>query len=317
MINEYVKKLIDNLPDNMNNVKQPHSEVKPVELKPVIIDLVLDGGAFNGSYLVGALYFLKEMENRNYITIRRISGCSIGSFIAFMYFINKLDMIETICELGMKEYKENHSLSIVKNIKSHIIPIIPEDICDKINNKLYISYYNIHKQEKVIKSVYKSIDHLIDTIIKSSFVPFVIDGNMMYKNKYIDGITPYMFKIEPGVHILHLDLLGIDKMYNMFNIKNEKTPTHRILSGLLDIHNFYIKQCNTHMCSYVDEWNIINKSIYNGKMLLEQIIIYIIYGLIQLEKLVEPYNIHNTLIYKIVVQIIKDVFIILFQQYCI
>jgi hypothetical protein len=306
MINEYAKKLVENLPDTIKNTKQP-----------ITIDLVLDGGAFNGSYLVGAIYFLKEMENRNYIKIRRISGCSIGAFIAFMYFIDKLDMIEPVCEMGMKEYKEKHCLSIVKNIKSHIVPMIPEDICNTINNKLYITYYKIDQQQKIVKSEYKSIDHLLDTIIKSSFVPFVIDGNMTYKNNYIDGITPYMFKTEPGVHVLHLDLLGIDKMYNMFNIKNEKTPTHRILSGLLDIHNFYIKQCNTHMCSYVDEWNIINQSFYHCKLVLEKIIITIIYSLIQLDKCATPYNIHNTLIYKIVVQIIKDVSIILFQQYCI
>ena len=305
MINEYVKKLIDNLPDNIQNTKQP-----------IVLDLVLDGGAFNGSYMVGALYFLKEMENRKYIKIRRISGCSIGSFIAFMYFINQLDMIETFCEMGMKEYKENHTLSIVRNIKSHIISIIPDDICSKINNKLYISYYNIKNQHKVVKSVYKSVDHLLNIIIKSCFIPYIIDGNMMYKNKYIDGLTPYMFKVEQGVNILHLDLLGIDKIGNIFNIKNEKTPTHRVLSGLLDIHNFYIKQCNTQMCSYVNDWSIMNKLIYNCKIVLEKIIIIIIYNFIKLEKWAKPY-IHNTLIYKITIQIIKDVLLILFQQYCV
>ena len=56
MIHEYVIKLIDNLPDDIKNVPEP-----------VVIDLVLDGGVFNGSYLVGALYFLKEMEKRKYI----------------------------------------------------------------------------------------------------------------------------------------------------------------------------------------------------------------------------------------------------------
>ena len=50
MIEQYVNKLIDNLPDNIKNTK-----------KPIVLDLVLDGGVFNGSYLVGALYFLKEM----------------------------------------------------------------------------------------------------------------------------------------------------------------------------------------------------------------------------------------------------------------
>jgi len=49
----YINKLIEVLPDKILNQKQP-----------VHIDLILDGGAFNGSYLIGALMFLKEMEDR-------------------------------------------------------------------------------------------------------------------------------------------------------------------------------------------------------------------------------------------------------------
>ena len=81
MIQHYVDKLIENLP-----------------LKTFVkhLDLVLDGGIFNGSYLIGALYFLKEMEKREYIVIDRISGCSIGSICAFLYLINELDMVTEI-----------------------------------------------------------------------------------------------------------------------------------------------------------------------------------------------------------------------------
>ena len=60
MINDYVNKLIENLPDDIKNRTMPEE-----------IDLVLDGGVFNGSYHVGALYFLKEMERRKYIKINR------------------------------------------------------------------------------------------------------------------------------------------------------------------------------------------------------------------------------------------------------
>ena len=70
MIDEYVNKLIENLPESSKKLQN--------------IDLVLDGGLFNGSYLVGALYFLKEMERRQYIKIDRISGCSIGSIVGFL-----------------------------------------------------------------------------------------------------------------------------------------------------------------------------------------------------------------------------------------
>ena len=88
MINEYVIILIENLPVDIKNVNE---QIK--------MDVVLDGGLFNGSYQVGALYFLKEMENRKYIKIERISGCSIGSIVGFLYFIDSLDLMPKLYDL--------------------------------------------------------------------------------------------------------------------------------------------------------------------------------------------------------------------------
>ncbi len=304
MINEYVTKLIDNLPDSITQ-----------STKPIIIDLVLDGGAFNGSYLIGALHFLKEMEKQNYVQIRRISGCSIGSLVAFIYFINELEMVNNICEIAMADFKEKRALPFVKNLKSLVISKTPSDICSKINNKLFVSYYNLNKNKKVVKSVYKSPEHLINTIVKSCFIPYLIDGNIMYENKYIDGINPFIFKEEIGVKILHLNLFGADKLQNLLNIKNEKTPSHRIMTGLLDIHNFFIKQSDTPMCSYVNEWTPMTKTVYNFKIVLEKIIILLIYVLVYFEKYTQHYF-HDTIGYKIIVLIIKDIFAILFDHCC-
>ena len=39
----------------------------PQENIPKEIDLVLDGGAFNGLYMLGGLFYIKEMEKRNKI----------------------------------------------------------------------------------------------------------------------------------------------------------------------------------------------------------------------------------------------------------
>ena len=74
LIEETTNKLIEFLPNTSKNIGK--------------IDLVLESGAFNGSYLVGALFFLKEMEKKKYIYVDRISGCSIGALIGFLYFIN-------------------------------------------------------------------------------------------------------------------------------------------------------------------------------------------------------------------------------------
>jgi hypothetical protein len=304
MINEYVIKLIENLPDDLKNSKTP-----------LRIDLVLDGGIFNGSYLVGALCFLKEMEKRNYIIIERISGCSIGSVVAFLYFIDALDEMPKLYDIVKNEFKEKYRLPTIKEIKKHLQNKIPENICEKINGRLYICYNNIKKGSKTIKSQYKNVDEIMNTIIKSCFIPYLIDSEILYEGKYIDGINPYIFSQEPNKKILFLDLFGYDKIGNLLNVKNEKTNYHRILSGLLDIHNFYIKQTNTQMCSYVNDWSFTNMGFNYIKILIEKMLIYITYFLIYFKNKI-PATFETTVLYKILSKITHEIFIIILETYC-
>ena len=306
MINDYVIKLIENLPDDLKNSKTP-----------LRLDLVLDGGIFNGSYLVGALCFLKEMEKRNYIIIERISGCSIGSVVAFLYFIDALDMMPQLYDIVKKEFQNGYKLPTIKDIKKHLKDRIPDDICEKINGKLFICYNNVRKCKKSVISQYKDTDEIFDTIIKSCFVPYLIDGNFLYGNKYIDGMNPYIFNKVPDKKILYLDLFGYDKIGNLLNVKNEKTNFHRILSGLLDIHSFYIKQSNTQMCSYVNDWSVNNKTFNYIKVLFEKLIMNFIYLVIYFKTIMPlGYDFENTIIYKIISKITHDIFIILLETYC-
>ena len=304
MINEYVIKLIENLPDDLKNSKTP-----------LRIDLVLDGGIFNGSYLVGALCFLKEMERRNYIIIERISGCSIGSVVAFLYFIDELDSMPQLYNIVKNEFKEKYRLPTIKEIKQHLQGKIPDNICEKVNGKLYICYNNIKKGSKTIKSQYKNVDEIMNTIIKSCFIPYLIDNEILYEGKYIDGINPYIFPQEPNKKILFLDLFGYDKIGNLLNVKNEKTNYHRILSGLLDIHNFYIKQTNTQMCSYVNDWSFVNIGFNYIKLLIEKMLIYITYFLIYVKSKI-PSTFETTVLYKILSKITHEIFIIILETYC-
>ena len=306
MINEYVIKLIENLPDDLKNSKTP-----------LRIDLVLDGGIFNGSYLVGALYFLKEMEKRKYIIIERISGSSIGSLVGFLYFIDALDTMPNLYDITKKEFKENYKLPTLKNLRKYLEGRIPDDICEKVNGKLYISYNNVRKCKKTLKTQYKNSDEILDTIIRSCFFPYLIDGNFLYDNKYIDGINPYIFNPVPDKKILFLELYGYDKIGYLLNVKNEKSNYHRSLSGLLDIHNFYIKQTNTHMCSYVNDWSINYKTFNYTKTLLEKFIVHFIYLVIYFKNIIPfCYDFENMIIYKIISKITQDIFIILLETYC-
>jgi len=301
MIDEYVNRLIENLPDETKNIQH--------------IDLVLDGGMFNGSYLVGALHFLKEMERRKYIKIERISGCSIGSVVAFLYYIDALDIMPKLYELVNAEFKHKYTLNTLKTLKILLQERIPNDICSKINNKLFICYNNVKKRKKIVRSTYKNVDDIINTIIKSCYVPFLIDNNMLYKKKYIDGMNAYIFKKQENRKILHMELFSYDKFIYALNIKNEKNNFHRILSGLLDIHSFFIKKSNTPMCSFVNDWNIINKFNYRLKIIGENVCLYIIYIIIYLKKFM-PEEIKDNLIIKLATKIIFGIFTTILETYC-
>jgi hypothetical protein len=303
MINEYVIKLIENLPDDIKNVNEP-----------IKMDVVLDGGIFNGSYHVGALYFLKEMENRKYIKIERISGCSVGSIVGFLYFIDSLDLMPKLYDLINKEFRQTYNLKLIKELKKHLSERIPSDICERVNGRLYITYNNIKKGTKPVKSVYKDADDIINTIIKSSYIPYLIDGNVLYENKSIDGITPFIFK-ERVKKVLYLDLFGSDKLGNLLNVKNEKSNYHRILSGLLDIHSFFIKQSNTPMCSYVNDWTYSNICFNYIKTIIERICIYLIHILLFFKKNISC-EFKETVLYKILSKISYDIFIIILENYC-
>jgi hypothetical protein len=304
MVKEYAIKLIENLPLHMKNNKQPQK-----------IDLILDGGIFNGSYLIGALHFLKEMENQKIIKINRISSCSIGSVAAFLYYIDALDVMPNLYNIVNNEFKENYNLNSITKLKTLLINNIPNDICKTINKKLFITFYNIKKGVKQIKYKYSNIDDIINTIIKSCFVPYLIDGNLLFKNKYFDGVNPYVFNIKPNTKILYLDLFGYDKIGNLLNVKNEKTNCHRILSGMLDIHNFFIKQHNTSMCSFVNDWNLFNKGWYNIKIILENLLIYFVYFLVYIREKI-PSEFKKSAICKLFFRIISEISIILLDTYC-
>jgi hypothetical protein len=276
MINTYIHKLIENLPDEIKNTK-----------KPIKLDLVLDGGLFNGSYLVGALYFIKEMERRKYVKVERISGCSIGSLCGLLYFIDALDDLAYLYESLLDDFKKNQNFAFLKILKQKLIHRIPHNICEKLFKRLYISYNNVKNGKKVVKKTYKNVDEIFDSIIKSSYIPFVIDGNLIYQNKYIDGINPYIFDLIKNTKtqstrerkILFMNLMTFDKIEYTLNVKNEKTNFHRILSGMLDIHNFFIKGSQTQMCSYVNNWSLYNYFYMSIRYFIEKIIIYKVYFL--------------------------------------
>ena len=299
-----INTLIEELPNQITNSK-----------KPMEIDLVLDGGAFNGSYLIGALYFLKEMEKKELIKVKRISGCSIGALMGFLYLIDELESVSELYDIFIENFKKNYNFEIYKDLKKYLSNKIPNDICNRVKNRLFIKYNNIQTGVQKIKCKYKNENDIFNTIIRSGFLPYLIDGNIAHENKYLDGLNPYFFKEKPNRKILFLDLSGPDKLTYILSIKNEKSNLYRILCGILDINIFFTKNTETFMCSYVHEWGYISKTRYYFRVLIERIICFISYFIVLIKKHIDVV-LMDTISYKIITNIAYDILIILIKKYC-
>ena len=301
IIEEYVKKLIDNVPQH------PVGKIE-------VIDIILDGGIFNGSYQIGALYFLKEMENQNKLIIDKFSCCSVGSLCAIMYYLNNLHLAIEFYDRAVVNFKNNKKLDFLHDyIDNRLASLLPDNAYNQIANKICICYYDVKKQKKVLRQKYKSNKDLLECIKRSTFIPHFINGNALLDKRYIDGINPHLFKFDSNKKILYIDLLGVDKIVHAFSIKNEKTNFHRILAGILDVHLFFIKNSNTQMCSYVNDWSLFywtkNKLI---RLLVEKLIVSCMVLYINIKKYI-PEQLKDSLISRICGEVCG----LVIEHYCI
>lgn len=307
-MNIYAHPLIEQLSEKIKK-EQTHLQ----------LDIVFEGGLFNGSYLAGSLMYLKELEQKNIITIKKLSGCSIGAITALLYFINDENVTINIYKIAYSHFKTNYNVNIFDDVFSLLKKHLPYDIIEKINNRLYISYYNVQTGKRVVKKSYKSVDDLFEIIRRSCSFPYVIDNQIYYKHKYIDGLYPFVFKPttnnDNSNRVLYLNIHNIDKIPGMISIKNESSNIHRIMEGMLETHLFFMHGfCKTNICSFTDQWNPIDwiKHFIFVKIIdISVLFLHKLYVLNEiLQKSVDKKGIH---IYKI----IQHMYIYLLSNYCI
>ena len=140
---------------------------------PKNMDLILDGGAFNGIYMLGGLFYIKELEQREKINIKRVSGCSIGALLGLLFILNKMDISIDISTYAFKCLrKHQHLKQLIETIKNKFNEIVQDKDIDKINNRFYLTYFDTVKGKQVIKKTYKSKEDLLNCLIKSLYVPY-------------------------------------------------------------------------------------------------------------------------------------------------
>ena len=293
-INMTIAAFINSMIDNIDDKQIPKE-----------IDLILDGGAFNGIYMLGGLFYLKEMERRGKIIIKRISGCSIGALMGLCFLTDKLDIAFDICNRCYKIVRKKRKIKYIINEK-----LLRENMDDtdliKLQNNLYMTYFDAFKGKQILKKNYKNNDDIINCILKTVHIPYLSNGSMTYKDGCIDGAFPYMFKKRyKNRKIIFLNLQSFDKITKMLFIKNEKNIYPRIFEGLLDMHKFIETRQPNNMCSYVDDWGMKEILLFRLREIIYTMIIYI-FGLgLHIEYLI-PDNWKNEQIVKKYIIIFKN-----------
>ena len=234
--------------------------------------------------------------------------------MGLLYLVDSLDVFSELYGIFVNQFKQKYNLEMIHQLKHLLKDRIPENVCSLIHRRLFIAYHDVSSGKKEVSSEYANVDELFSIILHSSHIPYLIDGTILRNDKYMDGVIPYLLPEENSRKILYLDLFGHDKINSFFNVKNEKTNFHRILSGLLDIHTFYIKQTDTPMCSYVNDWSLYNRACYYAKLVFEQIVLCIIKSAVYLNKNLNiPFK--DTFFYEVAMKIKNVVIISVMEHY--
>jgi len=269
---------------------------KPI---PKEYNLVVDGGAFNCAFSGGCLYYINELEKLNYIRINKISGCSIGALLGYMYLTNTLHLLPLYYSCLLNYGRKNINFNIIKKLIKYHVKKTDYRI---VNKKLFITFNNISKVKHVVVSEYHSENKLIKCLIKSCFLPYLIDGTIGFKDKnqfYCDGFTPYIFK-KDGHNTIFISLITFKLYKYCFYTYEDLYIWDKLFYGIKDMHLFFTTNMKqTQYCSLINKWNYSNFIEFTFRELVNTITVGLLLQKILLDKYIKSNkcNKYNILLY--------------------
>ena len=241
--------------------------VKP-DPQPKELNLIFDSGAVNGLLGIGAALYLLHLEELNYIKINKISGCSVGSLIAVWFICGCPDSMYSEIETLFAHYKNHKNFFIYDQIVAKVIQelFLTDEAIERLNGVLYINYYDMKDRKQCVISNFKDRAHLTTCILRSSHVPFITNACHKFEDRYVDGISPYIFKQDKQdkqkCKNLFIQLIKFTSPLKSMNIKKDKNIYSRLIRGMVDTNEFFTNGSST-ICSYVSWRTKIN--LYSRK----------------------------------------------------
>ena len=265
----------------------------PQRETPLKLDIILEGGAFNGGYQYGVMTFIDELKKKNYVETCRISGCSVGAIVGALFIFNKLHLFDFSYEKLRQNLKKNLNLKNLKRIIEDIFNDITVNDFKKFkNDTLFISYYDVINKKHIVQSRFRDKEDLIAALLKSAHLPYIVNGDGLFDGKYVDGFFPYIFPERERNNenkILYLTINRFSQLYKIFNIQNELSSSGRALEGIMDVYKFLLYQKETKICSFINEWSLLDYTKIRIKHLCIAIFIYIYYFGLKLYPYIAPF----------------------------
>ena len=300
-LNSYIKSLVNNA--DYQNI-------------PMNIDVVFDGGAFNGIIEQGIAMYLKTMEENGKIKVHRVSGCSIGAFIALVYVTNKFFDFEASFLRISKHLKEHHNLlECARTAKTYIFEQLTENDIYKLNDTLYITYYDMELSQQVTVSRFDSREQLYECIMRTSHIPFLSNKEFKYNERYVDGLTPHIFK-DGKRNALFVSTLTRKKICRMMISSVETNCTSRLITGVADADDFFSRR-SSDVCSWVNDWRFYHFYLFRVR---EFVLFFFVWTLNICVILINslPRNVKHSLVYhginKTAVEIYTDILLCLINN---
>lgn len=292
---EFLTKYITALIDNADLSNTPRD-----------IDIIFDGGAFNGVFGQGIATYLNELENRDKIKIHRISGCSIGAFIALIYATKQKYDFESGFVKVSDHFKKFLNLSeFAREVKEYIFDTLDDGIIKSLNQTLHISYYDLKLRKQIVVNEFVDKNHLYDCILRSSHIPYVSNVDFAYDERYVDGITPHIFR-DGERDALFISLMTPRKLSRLFVSQNEVNSNSRMLTGLADADEFFTTG-KSDMCSWVKNWRLPSFLLLRLRELVCFLVIWLFSICMSVKNLL-PHYINDTFILHGIVKVVQAIY---------
>ena len=225
---------------------------------------VLEGGGMCGLYQIGVLKELRKRELAGEFQVEAMSGASIGSYLAFCYYNDSLDLAAETLAKAKRTFKESPGapyagVGFCDAIREQITGC-DDTVFDIIKDDcIYSSRTDIGTITNKIDSKYELREDLADAIICSMHVPYVTGSGWHCTSRdgrrYVDGVFPFIFRDRTDTDYRVLYVCNSAFAHPKGTVSGRRCDRTRIQEGHVDAKAFFETGVAGSFCSYVHTWS--------------------------------------------------------------